>query len=101
MRSVAIDGGGDQSLRPNDRVRLTLDDGPGGARRSRVDAVKGPAVDVEEPDPTCARHGVQPRQLDMSARLIWLFEKLGWAADVRWPTPARLDRLLARADTSR
>jgi len=52
-------------------------------------------------DPTCARHGVQPRQLDMSARLIWLFEKLGWAADVRWATPARLDRLRARAGSSR
>ena len=44
-------------------------------------------------DPTCARHGVQPGQVDMSARVIQGFEKLGWARDVRWPTPARLARL--------
>jgi stearoyl-CoA desaturase (delta-9 desaturase) len=44
-------------------------------------------------DPTCARHGVLPGQIDISARLIWIFEKLGWAYDVRWPTPKRLARL--------
>jgi stearoyl-CoA desaturase (delta-9 desaturase) len=37
-------------------------------------------------DPTCARHGVQPGQIDMSARVIWVLQKLGWAGDVRWPT---------------
>ena len=42
-------------------------------------------------DPTCARHGVDRGQLDTSARVIWVFEKLGWATDVRWPQPARLD----------
>ncbi|MFC7341998.1 acyl-CoA desaturase [Saccharopolyspora griseoalba] len=41
-------------------------------------------------DPTCARHGVGRGQLDTSARVIWLFEKLGWADQVRWPTPQRL-----------
>jgi stearoyl-CoA desaturase (delta-9 desaturase) len=41
-------------------------------------------------DPTGARHGVLPRQIDPSARLIWIFEKLGWAWDVRWPDAARL-----------
>ncbi|WP_037320968.1 acyl-CoA desaturase [Amycolatopsis orientalis] len=41
-------------------------------------------------DPTCARHGVLRGQVDVSARLIWLFEKLGWARDVRWPKPERL-----------
>jgi stearoyl-CoA desaturase (delta-9 desaturase) len=41
-------------------------------------------------DPTCARHGVLRGQLDISARLIWIFEKLGWATDVRWPKPERL-----------
>jgi stearoyl-CoA desaturase (delta-9 desaturase) len=41
-------------------------------------------------DPTCARHGALPGQLDPSARLIWIFERLGWAHDVRWPDPARL-----------
>jgi stearoyl-CoA desaturase (delta-9 desaturase) len=46
-------------------------------------------------DPTCARHGVQPGQIDMSARVIWVLQKLGWASDVRWPTPARLARLTA------
>jgi stearoyl-CoA desaturase (delta-9 desaturase) len=46
-------------------------------------------------DPTCARHGVQRGQIDISARLIWLFEKFGWAYDVRWPTARRLARLSA------
>jgi stearoyl-CoA desaturase (Delta-9 desaturase) len=41
-------------------------------------------------DPTCARHGVLPGQLDSSARTIWLLEKLGWAWDVRWPNADRL-----------
>jgi stearoyl-CoA desaturase (delta-9 desaturase) len=41
-------------------------------------------------DPTCARHGVLKGQLDSSARTIWLFEKLGWAWDVRWPNADRL-----------
>ncbi len=44
-------------------------------------------------DPTCARHGVQRGQVDISARVIWAFEKLGWAHSVRWPTQRRLERL--------
>ncbi len=44
-------------------------------------------------DPTAARHGVLRGQLDSSARMIWLFEKLGWASDVRWPKPERLAKL--------
>ena len=44
-------------------------------------------------DPTAARHGVLRGQLDESARVIWLFEKLGWASDVRWPKPERLAKL--------
>jgi len=44
-------------------------------------------------DPTCARHGVLPGQIDSSARVIWLFERFGWAYDVRWP---RAERLAAR-----
>jgi stearoyl-CoA desaturase (delta-9 desaturase) len=44
-------------------------------------------------DPTCARHGVLRGQIDISARLIWLFEKAGWAYDVRWPTTRRLAKL--------
>ncbi|GAA3305423.1 hypothetical protein GCM10020218_107030 [Dactylosporangium vinaceum] len=46
-------------------------------------------------DPTSARHGVLRGQIDISARTIWLFERLGWAWDVRWPTPARLARITA------
>ena len=44
-------------------------------------------------DPTSARHGVLRGQIDESARVIWLFEKLGWASDVRWPKPERLAKL--------
>jgi stearoyl-CoA desaturase (Delta-9 desaturase) len=44
-------------------------------------------------DPTCARHGVGRGQVDMSARVIRVLEKLGWAHDVRWPTPDRIARL--------
>ncbi|OZM72352.1 acyl-CoA desaturase [Amycolatopsis antarctica] len=47
-------------------------------------------------DPTCARHGVLRGQLDISARLIWLFEKLGWARNVRWPKPERIAAKLAK-----
>jgi stearoyl-CoA desaturase (Delta-9 desaturase) len=42
-------------------------------------------------DPTCARHGVDRRQIDLSAEVIRVFERLGWASEVRWPDPARLD----------
>jgi stearoyl-CoA desaturase (delta-9 desaturase) len=41
-------------------------------------------------DPTCARHGALKGQIDQSARLIWCFEKLGWASGVRWPNAERL-----------
>jgi stearoyl-CoA desaturase (delta-9 desaturase) len=41
-------------------------------------------------DPTCARHGVLRGQLDTSARIIWLLEKLGWVNGVRWPVRERL-----------
>jgi stearoyl-CoA desaturase (delta-9 desaturase) len=49
-------------------------------------------------DPTCARHGVGRGQLDMSARIIAVLERFGWAYDVRWPTPSRLARLTAAAN---
>jgi stearoyl-CoA desaturase (delta-9 desaturase) len=42
-------------------------------------------------DPTCARHGVDRGQLDLSAGLIRLFENAGWATDVRWPIATRLE----------
>ena len=47
-------------------------------------------------DPTCARHGVLRGQVDSSARLIWLLEKLGWVYDVRWPVKERIDARLVR-----
>ncbi len=42
-------------------------------------------------DPTCARHGADPRQIDISAAVIRAFERFGWATGVHWPDPARLD----------
>ncbi|MGW7426653.1 fatty acid desaturase [Streptomyces sp. NPDC054813] len=44
-------------------------------------------------DPTSARHGVDRGQIDPSAAVIRLLERLGWVYDVRWPTP---DRVAAR-----
>ncbi|MGI8333070.1 acyl-CoA desaturase [Actinomadura scrupuli] len=35
--------------------------------------------------PACARHGIGPHQIDLSAGLIRLFERLGWATGVHWP----------------
>ncbi len=52
-------------------------------------------------DPTCARHGALKGQLDSSARVIWAFEKLGWAYDVRWPDADRLSGKRAPAATRR
>jgi stearoyl-CoA desaturase (Delta-9 desaturase) len=47
-------------------------------------------------DPTCARHGVDEGQIDISAWVIARLEQFGWATDVRWP---RRDRLDARRAT--
>lgn len=47
-------------------------------------------------DPTAARHGLLKGQLDITARMIWFAEKLGWARDVRWPSPERIAAKLAR-----
>jgi stearoyl-CoA desaturase (delta-9 desaturase) len=41
-------------------------------------------------DPTSARHGVDRGQLDPSAAVIRLLERLGWVHDVRWPTAERV-----------
>jgi stearoyl-CoA desaturase (Delta-9 desaturase) len=41
-------------------------------------------------DPACARHGTRPRQIDISAAVIGVFERLGWATAVHWPDPVRL-----------
>jgi len=48
-------------------------------------------------DPTCARHGALRGQIDSTARTIWVFEKLGWVYDVRWPKPERLAAKLIAA----
>ncbi|MFB4299678.1 acyl-CoA desaturase [Actinomadura sp. NTSP31] len=40
-------------------------------------------------DPSCARHGRRPGQIDLTAGLIRLFERLGWATDVHWPDRGR------------
>jgi stearoyl-CoA desaturase (delta-9 desaturase) len=42
-------------------------------------------------DPACARHGADPGQVDVSAAVIRVFERLGWATGVHWPVPARLE----------
>jgi stearoyl-CoA desaturase (delta-9 desaturase) len=50
-------------------------------------------------DPSGARHGVLPGQLDPSARLIWVFERLRWVHDVRWPRTERMSaKLLPEAE---
>ncbi len=46
-------------------------------------------------DPTAARHGTLPGQIDPSARVIWLLEKLNLVYDVRWPDPQRIAAKLA------
>lgn len=43
-------------------------------------------------EPSCARHGVERGQIDLSAGLIRLFERLGWSSDVRWPDEERTRR---------
>ncbi|MBQ1025125.1 acyl-CoA desaturase [Micromonospora sp. C95] len=52
-------------------------------------------------DPTSARHGVLRGQIDISARVIWLFEKVGAAWDVRWPKPERIAAKLAKPAVQR
>lgn len=42
-------------------------------------------------EPSCARHGVDRGQVDLSAALIGVFERLRWVTAVRWPSPARLE----------
>jgi len=40
--------------------------------------------------PASARHGALPHQIDVSATLIRMFERAGWATHVRWPTTAQV-----------
>ncbi|MBA3430502.1 MAG: acyl-CoA desaturase [Actinobacteria bacterium] len=41
--------------------------------------------------PTSARHGIQRGQIDISARVIAGFEKLGLVRNVKYPTPKQLE----------
>jgi stearoyl-CoA desaturase (delta-9 desaturase) len=43
-------------------------------------------------DPTSARHGVRFMELDSSALLIKVMEKLRWVRDVRWPDATLITR---------
>jgi len=47
--------------------------------------------------PASARHGVLAHQVDISAVVIRLFEKVGWVTKVRWPTQASIANALVAA----
>jgi stearoyl-CoA desaturase (delta-9 desaturase) len=51
-------------------------------------------------DPSSARHGVLKGQLDTSALLIRLMERLGLVTTVKWPTAERVARKLAKVGGS-
>ena len=53
--------------------------------------------------PRSARHGVDAGQVDISAEVIRLFERLGWATNVHWPQSSVMDRrrALVASDQSR
>ncbi len=46
---------------------------------------------VHHSSPRLARHGVDRGQIDSTARLIWILERLGLVWNVRWPDRARLE----------
>jgi len=45
---------------------------------------------IHHAHPSWARHGAMRGMVDPSARLIRIFECLGWASTVRWPTPSEI-----------
>jgi stearoyl-CoA desaturase (Delta-9 desaturase) len=47
-------------------------------------------------EPTAARHGVLRGQVDSTARIIWVMEKLRMVDEVRWPSAERLQAKLVR-----
>ena len=46
-----------------------------------------------------SRHGVDRGQVDLSAIVIRVLERLGWASNVKWPTPAKLALRRIRIDS--
>lgn len=50
-------------------------------------------------EPTSARHGVLPHQIDPSAAMIKFAEGRGWVYNVKWPKPERIEAKLARPAT--
>jgi stearoyl-CoA desaturase (Delta-9 desaturase) len=50
-------------------------------------------------DPTSARHGVRRLEIDSSAIVIKLMEKLRWVGDVRWPDAGSIARRRMVVDT--
>lgn len=48
-------------------------------------------------EPTSARHGVRFFEIDTSAMLIKVMEKLSWVSEVRWPDKAMISRRRASA----
>lgn len=51
--------------------------------------------------PRSARHGMLPRQIDPSAALIRLLERIGWVEEVIWPTPAQLQHATVSGSAAR
>jgi stearoyl-CoA desaturase (delta-9 desaturase) len=49
-------------------------------------------------EPTSARHGVLRFQPDISARVISWLEAAGWATDVKWPKPERIEAKLVKTE---
>lgn len=47
--------------------------------------------------PYSARHGILPGEIDLSAMLIRVFERAGWATKVKWPRLDRVQRMLSAA----
>jgi len=45
-------------------------------------------------DPTSARHGVLPKQVDATAAMIRGMEKVGWASSAKWPSQERINKRL-------
>ena len=49
-------------------------------------------------EPTSARHGVGRFEIDTSAMLIWVMERLRWVSEVRWPDRETIARRRVEPD---